>query len=113
MAKSICSSVFIATVLWLSTTARAENWGHWRGPTGNGNAMNAKPPIEWSNSKNIQWKVDIPGRGSSSPVIWENKVYITTAVPTDTGGKQESKSQSSPPRGGGPGQERGPAQILR
>jgi outer membrane protein assembly factor BamB len=61
--------------------ALADNWGHWRGPTGNGIALNAEPPTEWSDAKNVKWKVEIPGLGSSSPVIWDEKVFITSAVP--------------------------------
>lgn len=59
---------------------QAGNWGHWRGPTGNSTAPGAKPPIEWSATKNVKWKVAIPGRGSGSPVIWGNRVFVVTAV---------------------------------
>lgn len=69
MAILCCSSVY------------AENWGHWRGPTGNGSANNATPPLEWSSTKNIKWKQDLPGLGSSSPVIWGHQVFVTTAAP--------------------------------
>lgn len=62
----------------------AGNWGHWRGPTGNGAALEGQPPTEWSSTKNVKWKIAIPGRGSSSPVVWDNKVFITTAVPVDS-----------------------------
>jgi outer membrane protein assembly factor BamB len=62
--------------------AAADNWPHWRGVGGNGIAAeSASPPTEWSVSKNVKWKVPVPGRGSSSPVIWEDRIYITTAVP--------------------------------
>ncbi len=64
----------------------ADNWGHWRGVGGNGIAENASPPTQWSSTKNVKWKVEIPGRGSSSPVIWENQVFVTTAVPAPGGG---------------------------
>lgn len=75
----------------LSTVSltHAENWGHWRGPTGNGIALNATPPTQWSNTKNVKWKVEIPGRQYASPVIWENQVFATTAVPV--AGQQSSK----------------------
>ena len=69
-----------------ASLAVADNWGHWRGVGGNGIAENASPPTQWSSTKNVKWKVEIPGRGSSSPVIWENKVFITTAVPAPGGG---------------------------
>jgi outer membrane protein assembly factor BamB len=66
---------------FLDSFALAENWAHWRGPTGNGTAVNASPPIEWSDTKNVKWKVDVPGHGLSSPVIWDNRIFVTTAVP--------------------------------
>lgn len=68
----------------LCTVASADDWAHWRGPTGNGVALNAQPPIEWSSSENIKWKVNIPGRGSGSPVVWEDRVFVVTAVPADS-----------------------------
>ena len=59
----------------------AGNWAHWRGPTGNGAATHARPPVRWSSTENVKWKVAIPGRGSGSPVIWEKRVFVVTAVP--------------------------------
>jgi outer membrane protein assembly factor BamB len=56
-------------------------WPQWRGPHATGVAPAANPPAEWSESKNIRWKIDLPGRGSSSPVIWGDRVYVSTAVP--------------------------------
>ena len=58
------------------------NWPSWRGPTGNGTAPEkCKPPTEWSEEKNIIWKKKLPGLGHSTPVIWGNKVFITSAIP--------------------------------
>ena len=77
---------FVAVVvitLGFSPFAHAGNWGHWRGPTGNSAALEGNPPTEWSTTKNVKWKVEIPGRGSSSPVVWDNRVFVTTAVPVD------------------------------
>ena len=67
-------------VLGFSSLVHANNWGHWRGPTGNGTATEGQPPTVWSSTKNVKWKVEIPGQGSSSPVIWGNQVFVTTAV---------------------------------
>ncbi len=65
----------------LDSFAIAENWAHWRGPTGNGTAAHASPPIEWSDTKNVKWKVEVPGSGLSSPIIWDGRVFVTSAVP--------------------------------
>jgi outer membrane protein assembly factor BamB len=54
-------------------------WGQWRGALANGVALKAKPPLEWSETKNIRWKTKLPGLGHSSPVVWGNLVFVTTA----------------------------------
>ena len=56
-------------------------WPAWRGPNDNGSASKAKPPLKWSESVNLAWKTSIPGKGHSSPIVWEDKVYLTAAVP--------------------------------
>jgi outer membrane protein assembly factor BamB len=66
-------------ILGLGGSVVAENWAHWRGPTGNGSA-NAQPPTSWSETENIRWKTPIPGRGSGSPVIWNQQVFVVSAV---------------------------------
>jgi outer membrane protein assembly factor BamB len=63
----------------------ADNWGHWRGVNGNSVAANANPPTEFGPSKNLKWKVAIPGRGSGSPVVWDQQVFAVTAVPGTKG----------------------------
>ncbi len=74
-------SVVVILLSLIGSSAMADNWGHWRGPTGNGVAPQAKPPTTWSETKNVKWKVAIPGRGSGSPVIWGDQVFVVTAVP--------------------------------
>ncbi|WP_373652253.1 PQQ-binding-like beta-propeller repeat protein [Schlesneria sp. DSM 10557] len=79
MRKSTVSA--IVAILCFSSVVHAENWGHWRGPTGNGTAPSANPPLEWTTTQNVKWKYKIPGLGSSSPVIWGHRVFVTTAAP--------------------------------
>jgi outer membrane protein assembly factor BamB len=62
---------------------RNENWPHWRGPGANGVAPHGDPPLKWSESQNVSWKVEIPGHGVSTPIIWNQQVFVLTA--TDTG----------------------------
>lgn len=61
----------------------AENWHQWRGPNANGVSMTADPPVLWSEDKNIKWKVAIDGEGTSTPIIWGDKVFVLTAIKTD------------------------------
>ncbi|MEE2965538.1 MAG: PQQ-binding-like beta-propeller repeat protein [Acidobacteriota bacterium] len=71
----------------ISTTATAQTadaehfWGQWRGPDATGVAPHGDPPTQWSETENIAWKVEIPGRGSASPVVWGDRVFLLTAVP--------------------------------
>jgi outer membrane protein assembly factor BamB len=62
-------------------TTEDKFWGQWRGPQANGVSTTAKPPTEWGESKNVRWKVELPGRGTSTPVIWGDRVYVLTAAP--------------------------------
>jgi len=75
-----------------------DNWHQWRGPLASGVAPQADPPIEWGDGKNMKWKVDIPGRGSASPVVWENYIFILTAIETDrTGGTEQAHNNTAGP----------------
>jgi outer membrane protein assembly factor BamB len=56
------------------------HWSQWRGPDGQGVSHQAGVPLEWSESQNVAWKTAIPGRGHSSPIVWGDKVFLTTAV---------------------------------
>ncbi len=63
------------------------NWPSWRGSDGTCVAAEgSNPPTTWSDEKNIKWKVKIPGKGSSSPITWGNRIYVTTAIETDEEG---------------------------
>ena len=59
------------------------NWPHWRGPLADGSAPNANPPVKWDATTNVRWKAEIRGKGSSTPVVWGDRVFVTTAVKTD------------------------------
>lgn len=73
----------------------AGNWAHWRGETGNGVAHEAEPPTEWSSTRNVKWKRPIPGRGSGSPVIWENQVFVVTAVAVEMDTRRATNADGS------------------
>jgi outer membrane protein assembly factor BamB len=70
-------------------------WPAWRGPAANGTAAKGNPPVTWSESENIKWKVEIPGEGRSSPVIWGDKIFLLTAI--DTGRTKSAGTQSNQP----------------
>ena len=62
-------------------------WPRWRGPSGQGLARGEGYPDTWSATLNVQWKVQVPGRGNSSPIVWADRIFLTTA---QDGGKRPS-----------------------
>lgn len=76
-------------------------WHQWRGPTGDGFAPRGDPPVEWGESKNVAWKVPIPGSGSATPIVWGERIFVVTAA--DTGKKPGAAAPAPRPAGGRPG----------
>ncbi|HEV3385055.1 MAG TPA: PQQ-binding-like beta-propeller repeat protein [Gemmata sp.] len=62
------------------------DWFQFRGPEGDGHAESSKLPTEWSKTKNVTWRKELPGNGWSSPVVSEGKIYLTTAIPGEEKG---------------------------
>ena len=59
-------------------------WPQWRGPDGQGHAMGSGYPVDWSETEGVIWKTKLPGRGWSSPVVWGNQVWLTSALEKET-----------------------------
>src|SRR5438067_1332532 len=78
----------------VGATAAGGDWPQFRGPNGTGTSGETQLPAEWSADKNVAWKVKVPGYGWSCPVVWGDKVFVTTAV---------SDKQRKPAGGFGPG----------
>ncbi|MFQ5410787.1 MAG: PQQ-binding-like beta-propeller repeat protein [Phycisphaerae bacterium] len=72
----------------------ANQWPQWRGPEANGVARRAHPPTEWSETRNVRWKVDLPGLGHATPIVWGNKVIIQMAVKTEKQGSADQEPQA-------------------
>jgi outer membrane protein assembly factor BamB len=75
----------IVALACFSVLAHAADWPQFRGPGGQGHADVTGLPTEWSSTKNVAWKKEIPGAGWSSPVLFRNRLYLTTAVPAANG----------------------------
>ena len=117
--------VSLACSLWLAGlsihAASSANWPAWRGPQANGVAPDAHPPIRWSETEHVQWKAALPGRGTSTPIVWKDQVFLLTAVPTgpeaagdasDAGGAAKDRPER-PRRGGGGGGGGGGGMVDR
>ena len=72
-----------ATSLAIVQAQTSAHWPQWRGPFFNGMARGDAPTV-WNDTTNIKWKTEIPGRGHSTPTIWGDRVFVTTAIPIGT-----------------------------
>lgn len=77
--RSILLRLLLGTALSLS--ARAAHWPQFRGPSGDGRSAETGVPTRWSSSENVVWKAPIPGEGHSSPIVWDNAIFLTSALP--------------------------------
>lgn len=79
LVRRFCAFACASCALSLPVSA-ADHWPDFRGPTGDGHAGSAGVPLEWSESKNVKWKTEIPLLGLSSPIVMDNQVWLTTAT---------------------------------
>ena len=103
----LCLLLFLAAITYVAAQVPDQAyWPQWRGPFFNGMARGDAPTV-WSDTQNIKWKADIPGRGHSTPVIWGDKIFLTTAIPTGKpaaippASAAPSPSSGQPPAGTG------------
>ncbi len=68
----------LANVVVFLTALQADNWPQWRGPSGDGISKETGVPSKWSKEENILWSVPLPGMGGSTPVVWGDKLFLTT-----------------------------------
>ena len=73
-------TLVVAGLSSFASNAAAGNWPQWRGPDGSGVSNEKNLPTEWSPTKNIKWKTPIEGRSHSSPIVWGNRIFLTTAI---------------------------------
>ena len=72
-------TLVVAVVLTFVHSARADNWPGWRGPNNQGISAEKDLPLSWSKTKNVRWKVPVPGAGVSAPVVWGRHVFLTAS----------------------------------
>jgi outer membrane protein assembly factor BamB len=70
----------LCTLLLFSTTLFAGDWPQWRGPDSNGVSSETALPLKWSASENVAWKVPLPGRGMSTPIVVGDRVFVTSQI---------------------------------
>ena len=103
-------AVVLTVVLCVIVQAQtAAHWPQWRGPFFNGMAR-GDAPTTWSDTSNIKWKTQIPGKGHSTPAIWGDRIFVTTAIPTGKPAAAPSPTEAAAAQSqGGDRRGRGPA----
>ncbi len=100
--------VFLVSSSLLAQSRNAAIWPHWRGPSHNGVAT-ASVPLTLSDTQNVRWRIEVPGRGHSTPVVVGNRLFLTTAIPT---GKRSETGTGAGGRGAGGGSGAGEEHRL-
>lgn len=78
------SSGFLNSGSLQAASPESQNWPHWRGPTADGRAdASAHPPTHWDTNTNVRWVAELPGEGSSTPIVWGDQVFVLSAEATD------------------------------
>lgn len=103
MRKTILQSCFVAIVLASGISsadaqdkaAFSSNWPEWRGLYNTGAVQGGNTPVEFSETKNVKWKIEIPGKGHATPIVWGNQIILQTAVPTDKKVEKADAGQAS------------------
>src|SRR5438876_11947005 len=90
--------LFILATAAPAFAAAPDGWPHWRGPNDDGMAR-GDAPLHWSDTEHVAWKTPVPGKGHSSPVVWGDRIFLTTAVPT---GNAPGAAPAAPPPPPGP-----------
>lgn len=97
MKKLIILIVFCVVFLNLTGAEKSGDfekyWAQWRGPDATGVSPYGNPPVEWSETRNVKWKIEVPGKGHSTPIIYGDQLFITTAIETAKAGKPEAKKE--------------------
>ena len=80
---SLLSALSLSTLCLAQDPATLTNWHQLRGPLANGVSPSGDPPTRWSDTENIRWKAEIPGVGSSTPIVFSDRIFLLTAIETD------------------------------
>ena len=80
--KTLLPTTIALLALFTSSTL-ADNWPSWRGPDNQGISYEKNVPVEWSKDKNIAWRLEMPGAAGATPIVWEDKIFVTSVADDD------------------------------
>lgn len=77
---AILSLLTVPILVRVDVAESAANWPHWRGTRDNGSMETGSYPVKWGGNTNLLWKVELPGKGCSTPIVWGNRIFVTAPV---------------------------------
>ena len=75
-------AAWIFAAIWPAPAA-ADDWPAWRGPAGTGVTQETKLPLKWSETENVRWRIKLPQRGNSTPIVWGDRIFLTQPLERD------------------------------
>src|SRR4051794_11659854 len=87
---------FVATAAAQAPKGAEDNWHQWRGPNADGSAPKADPPTKWDEKTNVAWKAELQGKGSATPIVWGDRVFVLSAIKTDRVAKPDELPPADP-----------------
>src|SRR5882762_3303715 len=118
----LLASLLASTSALSAPSVPAEFWPQWRGPLGTGAAPRADPPLTWNETNHVRWKTRIPGSGTATPIVWGDRVFILTAIPTgkkvkrkpaDPAAPEKLRAEPVPAQKGGPPRPEAPDEAYQ
>ncbi|KKM99522.1 hypothetical protein LCGC14_1147030 [marine sediment metagenome] len=94
--KNVCAVLTLAVCMTAGLAQAQENWPHWRGPHHNGISDSTGLPMKWSLTENIVWKISLPSWSAATPIIWGDRIFITS--PSKSEPKTEPPEQDQQQR---------------
>src|SRR5262245_8659116 len=75
----LCGALLLSVLALAAEKAVEDHWSQWRGPSGQGYCDDKTVPLNWSETENLLWKTRLPGAGNSTPIVWGDRIFLTTA----------------------------------
>lgn len=98
LAYFLAAVTTLAPMLAWAADPSESQWGQWRGPLASGVAPLGDPPTKWSEQQNVRWKAEIPGVGSSTPIVWGDRIFLLTVIKTDRAAENAVPAAEQPQR---------------
>ncbi|HAA51473.1 MAG TPA: pyrrolo-quinoline quinone, partial [Planctomycetaceae bacterium] len=77
--RCVLSLLLLCGLVVMPTPVSAENWASWRGPRGNGTSTEKGLAVSWDSKRNVAWRVALPGASGATPVVWDDRIFVSTA----------------------------------